>query len=87
MSKTGIRDKFIKASMWSGLSMYFFFSFNFICQVLFSRILSPEAIGIFAFGIAVRELIGMFVISMSGGYIKSDGKQADFDAFILLTPR
>src|SRR5437870_2164466 len=86
MSNITIRDKFIKASLWSGLSMYFFFVFNFTCQLFFSRLLSPAVIGLFAFGIAVREMIGMVsILAMPGGYIKSEGKQSDFDAYMLLT--
>ena len=81
-----LRKKFISASLWSGAISYFYFAFNFLCQVIFARTLSPTIIGIFAFSLASRELISTFcVVGMSGGYIKSSGDQENFNAFMSLT--
>ncbi len=86
MPTTDIKQKFLKASLWSSFAAYFFFTFNFFCQWIFSHLLSPTQFGVFAFGIAVREVIGMFcVIAMPGGYIKSAGNESDFAAYMVLT--
>jgi len=81
-----IRKKFINASLWSGAISYFYFAFNFLCQVVFARTLTPKLIGVFALGLAIRELTGMFCsIAIPGSYIKSSGDQANFDAYISIT--
>jgi len=84
--QTDLKERFIRASLWSGAATYLFFIFNFLCQWIFSRLLTPTDIGIFAFGCAVREIIGVVcIIAMPGGYIKSKGEQSDFDAYMMLT--
>lgn len=78
--------QFIRASCWAAGTTYSFFIINFLAQILLAHLLSPTYFGIYAFSLALREIITIVLgFANNQTFIHSEGTQADYNAFLKLT--
>ena len=74
------------ASLWTAGIAYIFFAINFGGQILLARILIPEDFGVYAFALAIKDTLGIFLgFAVSMAFIHSEGTQDDFDAAWILS--
>ena len=74
------------ASLWTAGTAYIFFAVNFAGQILLARILIPNDFGIYAFALAIKDTIGIFLgFAVSMAFIHGEGTQHDFDAAWILS--
>jgi polysaccharide transporter, PST family len=74
------------ASLWTAGTAYIFFAVNFAGQILLARLLVPHDFGIYAFALAIKDTLGLFLsFTVSMAFVHSEGAQDDFDAAWILS--
>ena len=71
-----IRENLLSHSIWVSISQYSLMGFNFLSQLIYTRLLSSTDFGIYGLAISITEITrSMFALSFNISYIVFDGEQ------------